>query len=120
MALNIFNRLLWLCLQVNLRRATRGQSLNHQVRVKVKEINGLHSFPCSFFSLSLVNLSCSSSSGKLFHLKCLCFYLSSLLVCFFFTKHLFSRNSGQDRSLGRHASPLHTIIERITTTSQSE
>lgn len=50
MVLNIFNRLLQLCLQVNLARILRGQSLNCQMWVDVYEVNGLYSFLCPSLS----------------------------------------------------------------------
>lgn len=50
MVWGIFNRLLQLCLQVNLERRGWGQSLNGLMWVEVQEVNGLHSFPHSSLS----------------------------------------------------------------------
>ena len=50
MVWGIFNRLLQLCLQVNLERRGWGQSLNCLLWVEVQEVNGLYSFPHSSLS----------------------------------------------------------------------
>lgn len=50
MVWGVFNRLLQLCLQVNLERRGWGQSLNCQMWIEVQEVNGLYSFPHSSLS----------------------------------------------------------------------
>lgn len=73
MVLNLSNRWLQLCLQVNLERRAGGQSFNCQMWVEVQEATGSY-FPLSF---TLVTLSCPSCSGELFQLWRLCFHLSA-------------------------------------------